>query len=289
MDFNPVSSIKVLLSLAIAKFGRSDDENSSIEDNVFARHIFDQYVAKTEMRLEIEEEIGLVYDDDYDSDVEDEEIEESGQPQPIEDEDDSDDQAEGATSGESPERMEQSDTSPESSPRNRIPADLSISASTIEKINDYIASGYSYSQAARCFHRPIHKIRKLVELNDKGGSTISKLRQINDYCKIKFDEFRSNGAIIHYWTIQAWARDKAVALNYPDFKASLSFIARFKRSNRIVGRKITRFVTRGEIEGEDAILESARQFVNSVNSLEQSAEIDEDFIFNTDHRRWNMR
>lgn len=66
---------------------------------------------------------------------------------------------------------------------------------------------------------------------------------------------------IKRWALQA--QEEIGNLN-PIFKASHSWIARFKKSYRIISRKVTKFVTRRTLEDSADLQQSANDFLGRV-------------------------
>lgn len=82
--------------------------------------------------------------------------------------------------------------------------------------------------------------------------------------------------------LRCFALQKYLEINDPSlkFKASQTWIKRFKSKYRISSRKITRLVSKREIRSEEEILMSANRFQREIRQLSQS--YDQDHIINTD-------
>ncbi len=63
------------------------------------------------------------------------------------------------------------------------------------------------------------------------------------------------------------------------------FYSIIQKSNRVVSRKITSFVSRVEIDGEDLLLEKAKDFVAQVNAFTAQNCIPDNCIINTDQTK----
>lgn len=69
-------------------------------------------------------------------------------------------------------------------------------------------------------------------------------------------------------------------LDLPDFKASKTWIKAFKKANRLVSRKITKFVTKEAIVSESETAKSAKEFVELAS--QDIVYHRTDVVFNTD-------
>jgi len=69
---------------------------------------------------------------------------------------------------------------------------------------------------------------------------------------------------IKRWTLQA--QEEIGNLN-PIFKASHSWVSRFKKTYRIVSRKVTNFVTRRTLEDSVNLQKTTDDFLNIVKPL----------------------
>ncbi len=74
----------------------------------------------------------------------------------------------------------------------------------------------------------------------------------------------NRGIILHDVNLQAMARKINVALQIPNFNASLRWIQNFKADNRISSRHITKFVSRRSLTNKERTRQQADQFVANV-------------------------
>jgi Tc5 transposase C-terminal domain len=81
--------------------------------------------------------------------------------------------------------------------------------------------------------------------------------------------------------IRSWATNIAKDMDCVTFKASLSWLKRWKRSYGIVSRKITKFVSSGQEEDDELKKQAAETFANQIKS--QIEKIGEEHFFNADH------
>jgi len=79
---------------------------------------------------------------------------------------------------------------------------------------------------------------------ESGGTNIEKLRFITKETYQQFKEARDNNKIVHDNDIRKWSLEIARQVSYDTFRASVSWVQKFKKKFKIVSRKITKFVTR---------------------------------------------
>ena len=88
--------------------------------------------------------------------------------------------------------------------------------------------------------------RKLKSFVKSGyvGFENYKLDVIKEYVNKKFCDKRKSYGKVSDMNLKQWALKCAKKLEYSDFKASDSFVLKFKKSFHISGRKITKYVTK---------------------------------------------
>lgn len=62
----------------------------------------------------------------------------------------------------------------------------------------------------------------------KGGTRLDKLKQIFDHTKNRFADAKRNFHIVHDFDIRRWASQKNAEVRLEGFKASISWVQRFK-------------------------------------------------------------
>jgi hypothetical protein len=72
--------------------------------------------------------------------------------------------------------------------------------------------------------------------------------------------------IIHDCDLQRWAKNKARELDF-EFKASNSWLSRFKKINGIVSRKVTKIVSTNYVQDQETIKQSAKNFSTTQSKL----------------------
>lgn len=112
--------------------------------------------------------------------------------------------------------------------------------------------------------RHYYYIAKIVKA---GGARNMKLIAINDFVLEKFNDAVANRCRIHDGDLIRWALSKKRDINYSQFKASASWLLRFKRRNRIGVRSITHIVSKKSVENMDIIKASGVSFVESMRNL----------------------
>ncbi len=94
---------------------------------------------------------------------------------------------------------------------------------------------------------------------------------------------RNNFLIIHDCDLQRWAKNKARELDF-EFKASNSWLSRFKKRNGIVSRKVTKIVSTSYVQDQET-KQSINEFLNNSKQVMQS--FDESNTFNSDQSGFN--
>ncbi len=84
-----------------------------------------------------------------------------------------------------------------------------------------------------------------------------------------FKRARNNFLIIHDCDLQRWTKNKARELDF-EFKASNSWLSRFKKRNGIVSRKVTKIVSTNYVQDQETIKQSSNEFLNNSKQVMQS-------------------
>lgn len=142
---------------------------------------------------------------------------------------------------------------------------------------------YSFKTLNHQFPRvkyPIY-LSRFREYRAQKGTKREKFREISKFCKDTFDTARASGCIVHDRTVKMWAMCKAREVQLIGFKASHSWIARWKTAYRIRSRKIVRFITfrnmRRREEIENAALELIVEHMDQIHGRFDPSE-----VFNSD-------
>lgn len=80
-----------------------------------------------------------------------------------------------------------------------------------------------------------------------GGTHKEKLLQITNRTMANFYDAKRKKLILHDVDLRRWALSVARELNCEHFKASRSWVLKFKKAHSIVSRKITKFVSRADV------------------------------------------
>jgi hypothetical protein len=81
-----------------------------------------------------------------------------------------------------------------------------------------------------------------------------------------FKRARNNFLIFHDCDLQRWAKNKARELDF-EFKASNSWLSRFKKINGIVYKKATKIVSTNYVQDQETIEQSAKNFSTTQSKL----------------------
>lgn len=132
--------------------------------------------------------------------------------------------------------------------------------------------------------KTITRLRAYVE---KKSTTFQKFKQVEKFVLERFENARSSMIHVNEMDLRRWAMSKSREIDLK-FKASPKWIMDFKVRNRIVGRKITKYLTMGEHQNLDRVENEACEFVQTLN--ENRVGIEEKNIYNLDQAsRTNTR
>jgi hypothetical protein len=111
-----------------------------------------------------------------------------------------------------------------------------------------------------------------------------KMIEINKAVRMKFEAAREYGIPVHENDLRRWALETNDAFGDMriNFIASRGWLNRFKATNRIVDRKITKFVSRVNIENADEKMRQADEFVKKIRFYLSSFSHLPDEFYNTD-------
>ena len=103
----------------------------------------------------------------------------------------------------------------------------------------------------------------------KCGTDREKFKKISEYVFSVIKKARGDKLVVHDTSIRKWALKRARKVGLENFTASGSWIAKFKRLNRIVDGKITKFTcskpTRSLTEIEDEGVRFHIELVENIN------------------------
>jgi len=136
--------------------------------------------------------------------------------------------------------------------------------------------------------KSIKQLRRWAHYLNKGGTYREKISRI---CKFTLDNFKAAiraGLVIHDEDLRKWALQAQKQIGSIDvrFRASNNWINRFKKSHRIVSRKINKFVTRKALENVEELEKLANEFVREVK--QHAAEIGMENVYNSDQSGFQL-
>lgn len=131
--------------------------------------------------------------------------------------------------------------------------------------------------------RQLYRWKKYVE---KGGSNRDKWLEIAEHVLCKFSAAMDNNRIVHDVDIRRWALEANAIVKLENFKASEHWIAQFKNSNRIISRKITKFVGRTYGQEKENLETVATNFINSVKPYIELCGAEN--VYNADESGFNL-
>lgn len=113
-----------------------------------------------------------------------------------------------------------------------------------------------------------------------GGTMIDKYAIIDSWTYDRFTEARQIYQQVTTRNLQQWALSAASQFKNFEFKASNSWVERFKRKHRICQRKITKYVSKRESVTIEKTLASAENFRLQTRDL--IPKFNPNFVINTD-------
>lgn len=110
--------------------------------------------------------------------------------------------------------------------------------------------------------------------------------KISEFVYNEFVNSIDSGAIIHDLDLQRWALQANTDIGLENFKASRHWVWNFKRTYKIVSRKINKFITRSYGTDTEQLKEIASTFVN--NAKDHIGQVGIDNTFNADESGFNL-
>lgn len=159
----------------------------------------------------------------------------------------------------------------------------------MKKVIDFVDSGrHSFTSIQHRFRRVKDQryISRFRSYLTNLGTAREKYIKIANYVWEKFKLSREQHRAVHDIDLRRWALEKGRELELASFKASTWWVNSFKKNNRIVSRRVTKFVSFRHIETVEEIENSAAilhvQLQNDVYP-----KFTHDQIFNTDQTGYN--
>ena len=158
-----------------------------------------------------------------------------------------------------------------------------------KKIHDFIVIGkYSKKSALnrwKSLNNDYKLLDQVINLHKGHLNRFNKLKRVRQSMLMEFKKARDSGLSVHYWNLIGWACNAAKDFQLVNFKISKNFINNFKKTNHIVSRKITKFVTKVEIESEDLLKQKAREFNECVEKMRVELNLNRSDIWNADQSK----
>ena len=141
---------------------------------------------------------------------------------------------------------------------------------------------HSYRSVQRRFKRVKDRnyIRRFRIHIANNGTQVRKLNLIDSFVYEAFSDVRDKLLSVHDIDLKRWAIKKAKDLFDTTFTASDHWVRQFKIRHNIVSRKITKLVTKWEIDDSDKIHQSADEFVSNMQKISRQYSLE--CILNTD-------
>ncbi|CAK9825615.1 hypothetical protein ANTRET_LOCUS3585 [Anthophora retusa] len=129
-------------------------------------------------------------------------------------------------------------------------------------------------------------LRKWALQVEQGGTKKEKIKRIEEYTFNKFMEARQLRVIVHEVDLRRWALQARDIENLQTFKAGHTWLHIFKKTFRLVSRKITRFVITNMVNEENDIHLHCSAFVNEVKSyIARNEPLN---VYNSDQSGFNL-
>ena len=120
----------------------------------------------------------------------------------------------------------------------------------------------------------------------EGGSRNDKIEQIITYVHEEFKKAKRKRLIVHDIDLKRWALRKANEINFCEFTASNKWIWKFKKTYKIVSRKITKFVTLKSFNEQYNIEKNANEFIQNCKPYFDKLPLNQ--ILNSDQSGFNL-
>lgn len=145
-----------------------------------------------------------------------------------------------------------------------------ISDSTIKKIID-LKHNKGYSEKSISAQYPWFRRQYLPRMEQyvTVGLRTNVYDEINRYVLRKVDQAFAELSPVHDYHLRQWGFDRADELNATEFKASNTWLSKVKRLGHIVGRKVTKYKSRSDIDKAEDIERSRISFGEDYNQLSQ--------------------
>ena len=136
--------------------------------------------------------------------------------------------------------------------------------------------------------KSVHQLRRWAGQVNKGGTYMEKLHRIAEYTLNNFKSAIDAGMIIHDVNLQKWGLHAKNILGFEEtrFKASDWWVWKFKRTHRIISRKVNKFITRKTLEDKEKVKVNAENFVNKVESY--ITEYGRENVYNSDQSGFQL-
>lgn len=131
----------------------------------------------------------------------------------------------------------------------------------------------------------VQQLYKWEKQLENTGSRVDCLRLIRKATFASFSSARLNNLTVHDADIKRWARDTARNLGFNTFKASDTWLRQFKLNFRIVGRKVTKFVSLNFNNEQQDVELTAMEFVH--NTRQSLMDYYEGNVYNSDQSGFN--
>jgi hypothetical protein len=127
-------------------------------------------------------------------------------------------------------------------------------------------------------------IQRFREYLQSNGTNADKLNRVEAIVAEKFNSSRSKFLSVHALDLRRWAIQAAEQCNL-QFTASRAWVETFQKRNRIVSRKVTKYITFSEQQNLSEARMAAELFVR--NAKDEFIDVSSSQIFNTDQSGFN--
>lgn len=113
------------------------------------------------------------------------------------------------------------------------------------------------------------QLRRWAHQINQGGTYREKIARICDYTLENFKAAIESNLIVHDNDLRRWALQGQKLLGHIDirFRASETWVKKFKLAHRIVSRKINKFITKKSVENREELHRKEIEFVAKIKKL----------------------
>lgn len=143
-----------------------------------------------------------------------------------------------------------------------------LTPKSMNKIRELYDGGRSAGSIMKLYPKVKNRahLQRIIKYVESAGNKRQLISVVKKHVKKLFKDARSRDLPVHDRDLIRWARSKAREVGLESFKASKHFITDLKREMKVRSRKVTHVVTTRRVYDETEIMQSAANYVATVNS-----------------------